>query len=75
MKDLEETRINNVAIIQYELKNGDMKILAFYDYDIRSLKHRVSIHMATKKVLSIQFYYNVSTNKDLQLLKKGVLIE
>ena len=66
--------INNIAIIQYLLKNGDMKILVLADYDVQKLKHRVSIHM-TKKVMSIQFYYNVSTNKYLHILQNGVIIK
>lgn len=69
-----EYRINNVAVIQYMTQKGEMKVLAISDYDVRSLKHRVSIHMA-KKVLSIQFYYDVSTNKDIHVLKKGVILE
>ena len=68
-------RVNNAAVIQYQTKKGDMKVLAFSDYDEWQLKHRVSIHMCQKKVLSIQFYYDVSTNKEIQLIKKGVILE
>lgn len=74
MKDKNETRINNFAVIQYELENGDMKILVFSDYDIWKLKHRVSLHIP-KKILSIQFYYNVSTNDEIKLVREGVVIK
>lgn len=66
--------INNFAVIQYQLENGDMKVLAFSDYDVKRLKHRVSQHLP-KKILSIQFYYNVTTNKDIKLVKTGVILE
>lgn len=69
-----EPKIDNFAIIQYQLKNGDMKILIFHDYDETRLKHRVSFHMP-KKILSIQFYYNVRTNQTLHLIKNGVVVE
>lgn len=74
-KKPEEPRINNAAIIQYMTANGDMKILAFSSYDLNELKRRVAIHVSTKQVLSVQFYYNVRTNKDIHLVKKGVILE
>lgn len=74
-KTSEEPKIDNAAIIQYMTKNGDMKVLAFSDYDLRELKRRVAIHMGTKKILSVQFYYNIRTNKDVHLIQKGVILE
>jgi len=67
--------INNFAIIQYLTKKGEMKILAFSSYDVKYLKNRVTMHIGTKQILSIQFYYNVTTNGDLHILKEGVILE
>lgn len=75
MDDKDCLKINNFAVIQYQLKNGDFKVLAFSDYDVDRLKHRVCIHLTTKKVLSVQMFYNVSSNGDLHLFKKGVILE
>lgn len=69
-----EYKISNFVIIQYMTERGDMKVLAIQDYDIQRLKHRVAIHMH-KKVLSIQFYYNVSTNEHLHVIERGVFLE
>lgn len=70
-------RERNFAVIQYENRDGQMKVIAFSDWDIRSLMHRVSLHMNTnKKVLSIQFYYAVDTSRmSVNIPKKGVIIE
>ncbi len=70
-----ELRINNAVVIQYQTKKGDMKVLAFSDYDVQKLMHRTTIHMGTKRVLSIQFYYDISTNKDIHLIAEGVILK
>lgn len=72
---MKEPRINNFAVIQYMTKQGEMKVLAFSNYDVRKLKSRVCLHIGTKQILSIQFYYNVTTNGDLHILKEGVILE
>lgn len=67
----------NFAVIQYETAKGEMRVLMFSDYDIRNLKHRVSLHMCnSKKVLSIQFFYAVEIHtSQVKITKKGTILE
>lgn len=66
----------NFAVIQYEDKQGKMKVIAFSDYDVASLKHRVSLYLSHRKIISIQIYYSVDTAKmSVRIPKKGVFVE
>lgn len=67
-------KINNLAIIQYQLTDGSIKVLAFSSYDKNNLNKRVGIYIGRRKVLSVQFYYNISTSQ-IKNLKEGVILK
>lgn len=66
---------NNIAIIQYELEDGRIKIVMLKRNDVRELKKIVGIHIGNKKkVLSVQFYWNLD-NKKINEFEEGTIYE